>query len=161
MVTDPPKLIVLMLAAPVIRICPTKYTVSPIAKRAADGFCRMLTDEFASALATTMRCSKPMPSVRVRLGVKTAVPAVMPDALPSHEGAFAITVHKSQGSEYGHVAVLLPPDLSGAHATLLESLVEAVASVDPVLDSKLSAAAKAIRNQLRTVAFKRATGLAE
>ncbi|TNJ32912.1 exodeoxyribonuclease V subunit alpha [Arenimonas terrae] len=33
-----------------------------------------------------------------------------PGALPAHEPAWAITVHKSQGSEYGHVAVLLPPD---------------------------------------------------
>jgi exodeoxyribonuclease V alpha subunit len=33
-----------------------------------------------------------------------------PGALPPHEPAFAITVHKSQGSEYAHVAVLLPPD---------------------------------------------------
>lgn len=33
-----------------------------------------------------------------------------PGALPPHEAAFAITVHKSQGSEYAHVAVLLPPD---------------------------------------------------
>ncbi len=31
-------------------------------------------------------------------------------ALPGYQGAFAITVHKSQGSEYRHVAVLLPPD---------------------------------------------------
>lgn len=30
--------------------------------------------------------------------------------LPEHQGAFAITIHKSQGSEYRHVAVLLPPD---------------------------------------------------
>jgi exodeoxyribonuclease V alpha subunit len=30
--------------------------------------------------------------------------------LPVHESAFAITVHKSQGSEYGCVALLLPPD---------------------------------------------------
>ncbi|HSX61274.1 MAG TPA: exodeoxyribonuclease V subunit alpha, partial [Tahibacter sp.] len=36
--------------------------------------------------------------------------ALPPDALPAHEGAFAITVHKSQGSEYAHAAVLLPPD---------------------------------------------------
>jgi exodeoxyribonuclease V alpha subunit len=32
------------------------------------------------------------------------------NALPPHESAFAITIHKSQGSEYAHVAVLLPPD---------------------------------------------------
>ena len=30
-------------------------------------------------------------------------------SLPAHQGAFAITVHKSQGSEYERVAVLLPP----------------------------------------------------
>jgi len=33
-----------------------------------------------------------------------------PNTLPAHESAFAITIHKSQGSEYGHVAVLLTPD---------------------------------------------------
>lgn len=33
-----------------------------------------------------------------------------PATLPPHEDAFALTVHKSQGSEYDHVAVLLPPD---------------------------------------------------
>lgn len=33
-----------------------------------------------------------------------------PNTLPPHEDAFALTVHKSQGSEYRHVAVLLPPD---------------------------------------------------
>jgi exodeoxyribonuclease V alpha subunit len=33
-----------------------------------------------------------------------------PGTLPLHEGAFAITVHKSQGSEYELAAVLLPAD---------------------------------------------------
>jgi exodeoxyribonuclease V alpha subunit len=33
-----------------------------------------------------------------------------PGTRPAHEGAFAITIHKSQGSEYDTVAVLLPPD---------------------------------------------------
>lgn len=33
-----------------------------------------------------------------------------PYALPEHESAWAITVHRSQGSEYDDVAVLLPPD---------------------------------------------------
>jgi exodeoxyribonuclease V alpha subunit len=33
-----------------------------------------------------------------------------PGTLPAHEGAFAITIHKSQGSEYDTAAVLLPPD---------------------------------------------------
>jgi exodeoxyribonuclease V alpha subunit len=39
-----------------------------------------------------------------------SVRVVAPTALPDHESAFAITVHKSQGSEYGRVAVLLPTD---------------------------------------------------
>ncbi|MGA9828415.1 MAG: ATP-binding domain-containing protein, partial [Rhodanobacteraceae bacterium] len=30
--------------------------------------------------------------------------------LPPHDGAFAITIHKSQGSEYSAAAILLPPD---------------------------------------------------
>ena len=33
-----------------------------------------------------------------------------PRALPPHESAWAITVHRSQGSEYDSVAVVLPPD---------------------------------------------------
>jgi exodeoxyribonuclease V alpha subunit len=36
--------------------------------------------------------------------------AFAPGALPAHDPAWAITIHKSQGSEYGEVAVLLPPD---------------------------------------------------
>ncbi|EQA35989.1 exodeoxyribonuclease V, alpha subunit [Leptospira inadai serovar Lyme str. 10] len=32
------------------------------------------------------------------------------DTLPSHEPAFAITVHKSQGSEYDNIFILYPPD---------------------------------------------------
>jgi exodeoxyribonuclease V alpha subunit len=34
---------------------------------------------------------------------------LLPRELPDHDLASALTVHKSQGSEYGHVAVLLPP----------------------------------------------------
>ncbi|MEO7200546.1 MAG: exodeoxyribonuclease V subunit alpha, partial [Dokdonella sp.] len=33
-----------------------------------------------------------------------------PGSLPTHDGAFAVTIHKSQGSEYTRAAVLLPPD---------------------------------------------------
>lgn len=39
-----------------------------------------------------------------------ALRSFAPHALPAHECAFALTIHKSQGSEYGHAAVLLPPD---------------------------------------------------
>jgi len=38
------------------------------------------------------------------------VRAFAPGSLPEHQGAFAVTIHKSQGSEYGHVVLLLPPD---------------------------------------------------
>lgn len=33
-----------------------------------------------------------------------------PGTLPPHDGAFAVTIHKSQGSEYLRAAVLLPPE---------------------------------------------------
>ena len=33
-----------------------------------------------------------------------------PRALPAHESAWAITIHRSQGSEYNDVAVVLPPN---------------------------------------------------
>lgn len=38
--------------------------------------------------------------------------SLSPRSLPEHETAWAITIHRSQGSEYGHVAVVLPPDPS-------------------------------------------------
>ena len=41
---------------------------------------------------------------------QASVRSFAPGTLPAHESAFAITIHKSQGSEYDHVAVLLPPD---------------------------------------------------
>jgi exodeoxyribonuclease V alpha subunit len=34
--------------------------------------------------------------------------ALAPGRLPAHETAFALTVHKSQGSEFGQVLLLLP-----------------------------------------------------
>lgn len=47
-------------------------------------------------------------------------------ALPEHEPAFALTVHKSQGSEYGEVAVLLPADPK--HRLLSRELLYTAAS---------------------------------
>ena len=35
--------------------------------------------------------------------------AFPPESLPSHELGFALTVHKSQGSEYGQALLMLPP----------------------------------------------------
>lgn len=47
-------------------------------------------------------------------------------ALPAHEPAFALTVHKSQGSEYAEVAVLLPTD--SMHRLLSRELLYTAAS---------------------------------
>jgi exodeoxyribonuclease V alpha subunit len=52
--------------------------------------------------------------------------AVAPAAMPPHEPAFALTVHKSQGSEYDGVAVLFPPD--PAHPILGRELLYTAAS---------------------------------
>jgi exodeoxyribonuclease V alpha subunit len=71
--------------------------------------------------------------------------AFAPAALPAHESAFAITIHKSQGSEYAHVAVLLPPDADSAilsRQLLYTGVSRAKASLelwaaDAVLDAAL------------------------
>lgn len=47
---------------------------------------------------------------RDQVGSDAAMRSFAPTALPEHETAFAITIHKSQGSEYDQVAVLLPPE---------------------------------------------------
>ncbi|MCS7337552.1 MAG: exodeoxyribonuclease V subunit alpha, partial [Verrucomicrobiae bacterium] len=41
-------------------------------------------------------------------GPEGGLRAVLPARLPEHETAYAITVHKSQGSEFDHVLVILP-----------------------------------------------------
>jgi exodeoxyribonuclease V alpha subunit len=43
------------------------------------------------------------------------------EALPAHELGFALTVHKSQGSEYGNVLVVLPP--TGGRRLLTKELI--------------------------------------
>jgi exodeoxyribonuclease V alpha subunit len=43
------------------------------------------------------------------------------EALPAHELGFALTVHKSQGSEYGNVLVVLPPE--GGRRLLTKELI--------------------------------------
>ncbi|MEO3735592.1 exodeoxyribonuclease V subunit alpha [Shewanella baltica] len=44
---------------------------------------------------------------------------VLPARLPSHETCYAMTVHKSQGSEFSRVALVLPPNPSLAQWQLL------------------------------------------
>jgi exodeoxyribonuclease V alpha subunit len=38
--------------------------------------------------------------------------SIVPGRLPDHETAYAMTIHKSQGSEFGHVLLVLPNELS-------------------------------------------------
>ena len=40
------------------------------------------------------------------------VRAWLPSALPAHEPAYALTVHKAQGSEFGRVLLVLPDTVS-------------------------------------------------
>lgn len=41
-----------------------------------------------------------------------SVKSFQPSRLPEHETAWAMTVHKSQGSEFNHAALILPTQLS-------------------------------------------------
>jgi exodeoxyribonuclease V alpha subunit len=53
------------------------------------------------------------PRVWFELNARDGTPGLRsfsPRALPAHDTAFAITIHRSQGSEYTDVAVVLPPD---------------------------------------------------
>ncbi len=50
--------------------------------------------------------------LRVFFQQGTGVRKLLPARLPQHETAFALTVHKSQGSEFDHVVLVLPPEAS-------------------------------------------------
>ncbi|MBB5015597.1 ATP-binding domain-containing protein [Rehaibacterium terrae] len=54
--------------------------------------------------------SMPMAGLRAWFDTADGPRAFPLGALPAHAPACALTVHKSQGSEYGTVAVLLPDD---------------------------------------------------
>jgi exodeoxyribonuclease V alpha subunit len=41
-----------------------------------------------------------------------SVKAVLPSRVPDHETAYAMTIHKSQGSEFDLTLMILPPDFS-------------------------------------------------
>lgn len=49
-------------------------------------------------------------AVPAQHAAQTGLLRYSPGSLPPHRGAFAMTIHKSQGSEYERVAVLLPAD---------------------------------------------------
>jgi exodeoxyribonuclease V alpha subunit len=48
-------------------------------------------------------------ALRIATGDERQPRLLAPGELPEHQPAFAITVHKSQGSEYRHIALVLPP----------------------------------------------------
>lgn len=83
-------------------------------------------------------------------GSHAAVRLFDPATLPPHEDAFALTVHKSQGSEYAKVAVLLPPDTDSPllnRQTLYTGLSRAKATLE--LWSSAASTAKALETVLR------------
>ncbi|KJJ57353.1 hypothetical protein VC77_10040 [Vibrio cholerae] len=41
-----------------------------------------------------------------------SIKAVLPSRVPQHETAYAMTIHKSQGSEFDLTLLILPPDYS-------------------------------------------------
>lgn len=60
-------------------------------------------------------------NARVLFARQDSFVALPADALPAHELGFALTVHKSQGSEYGQVLLVFPP--SGGRRLLTKELV--------------------------------------
>ena len=52
--------------------------------------------------------ARPVPLVPQQVQGKVLVNYVDPARLPEHSTAFAMTIHKSQGSEFQHIAVVLP-----------------------------------------------------
>ncbi|MBU4263908.1 MAG: exodeoxyribonuclease V subunit alpha [Proteobacteria bacterium] len=50
--------------------------------------------------------------LRVFFPAESGVRKLLPARLPEHETAFALTVHKSQGSEFDHVVLILPAESS-------------------------------------------------
>jgi exodeoxyribonuclease V alpha subunit len=67
----------------------------------------------------TLRCREG--GYRVVFQRSTGYVAFPPETLPAHEPGFALTVHKSQGSEYDHVLLVLPPE--GGRQLLTKELI--------------------------------------
>ena len=74
------------------------------------GVCVLVDNGGAKPLLQVAFERTPDASTTIGDTAATGVRLLDPNTLPPHEDAFALTVHKSQGSEYDRVAVLLPPD---------------------------------------------------
>ena len=70
--------------------------------------------------------------LRAFFPAETGVRKLLPARLPEHETAFALTVHKSQGSEFAHVVLLLPAESSPVlcRELLYTGITRAVQSVE-------------------------------
>jgi ATP-dependent exoDNAse (exonuclease V), alpha subunit - helicase superfamily I member len=81
---------------------------------------------------------------------------VAPARLPAHETAFAMTVHKSQGSEFDHILVVLPEKQSPVLTReLLYTAVTRARQSVTIYGSK-----DVIRTAIQT-SVRRSSGLAE
>lgn len=73
------------------------------------GICMLEAD--ASSSSSTDDNSAPRLKVYFELP-DGSVKAVLPSRVPDHETAYAMTIHKSQGSEFDLTLMILPPDFS-------------------------------------------------
>lgn len=80
------------------------------------------------------------------------VRSIPPERLPPHETAFAMTVHKSQGSEFLRVLLILPPADTGiiTRELVYTGLSRARHSVEVVADEAVFSAAAGKRNDRRS-----------
>jgi exodeoxyribonuclease V alpha subunit len=69
----------------------------------------------------------------------TGMRRLLPARLPDHETAFAVTVHKSQGSEFDHVLLILPRESSPVlcRELIYTAVTRAVRSVEVWGDKKI------------------------
>ena len=74
--------------------------------------------------------------------------SLLPQELPEHDLAFAMTIHKSQGSEYRQVGVILPPD--PGHPLLSRQLLYTAVS-RAKLSAELWTSAEALQAALQRV----------
>ena len=113
------------------------------------GLCVLVEKGPGHALLQVAFERAPDPSTAVGNGAPNGVRLLDPNTLPAHEDAFALTVHKSQGSEYERVAVLLPPDAASpllTRQTLYTGLSRARKTVE--LWSSPESTAKALGTRL-------------
>ncbi|MGC9386695.1 MAG: exodeoxyribonuclease V subunit alpha [Hydrogenovibrio sp.] len=74
--------------------------------RFADRTADVSVDTFADTSKDTSTDTST--ALQVFFPVSEGYKAFMPAQLPAHETAYAMTIHKSQGSEFGHVLIVLP-----------------------------------------------------